>query len=85
MTRKEYRNHVHDILDLVMDIQELNVKTGGKVTVSVQTYREDNRVRVWLKGQRLVFYDFRPEMKLGDTEPEEIIAMLQKIKAELEK
>ncbi len=86
MTKQEYRNHVHTVVDLVMDIQELNCEVGNDVTVSMETFRETDIVRVWVnkKGERLKHYLFRQDMKIWDTEPAKIIRMLQEIKAKLE-
>ena len=87
MTREEYRNHVHTMVDLVMDIQESNAGAEDEMTASMEICRRSRIVKVWIKKdcERLDFHTFRPEMKLWDKKPEEIIKMLQEIKAELGK
>ena len=87
MSNQEYRNNIHTIADLVVDIQELNGGAEDEMTASMEICRGSRIVKVWIKKdcEKLGFCTFRPEMKLWDTKPEEIIKMLQEVKAELEK
>ena len=84
MSREEYRNHVHKILDLVMDIQE---KKSKKTRVGMEVYAGTKDVGVFVvegKGKASAMYctNYHREDEMDTTE--EIIDALTKLKAELE-
>lgn len=84
MTREEYRNHVHTIVDLVMDIQETD--SEDKPAISVNIYSDVSGVIVWkYEGKSAKQYTIHHQKRPWDTSIEKVLEMLQKIKAELDK
>ena len=84
MTREEYRNHVHTMVDLVMDIQE-TVSSGFYPRAGIYLYGHTNSVEVWIEKDRgsLKGYELGYPMRHWDTNPEDIIKMLQDVKTTL--
>ena len=84
MTQEEYRNHVHTIVDLVMDIQEIDPE--HKPVVSVNIYSDVAGIMVWeYEGKGAKQYTTRYQKKFWDTPIEKLLEKLQNIKAELVK
>ena len=86
MTREEYRNHVHNIVDLVMDIQEASTdETYPRAGIDLYPFGCVAEVWIESRPRKMKGYSFSYPKRAGDIKPEEIIEMLQKIKAELDK